>query len=208
MSTYPCSECQKAVRNNQDAILCATCGNWSHAKCLNMSRTTFQYYLDQPDIEWTCPACALPQLTDSFFEEVSEGDKYTLILAEDYQGETTQNTAFEPSLHRDVTEIISDNDRLELFRKLHNKDFLIAHLNINSIQNKFEELTEVIKKLNAHMMFVRETKIDASYPNAQFKVPNYSLYRNDRKKGGDGIMALISQSLVRTQLKPDKTFNK
>ena len=81
-------------------------------------------------------------------------------------------------------------------------------MNINSIQNKFEELTEVINKINAHIMFVSETKIDASYPNAQFKVPNYSLYRNDRKKGGGGIMALISQSLVRTQLKPqaDKTF--
>ena len=65
MSKYPCSECHKAVRNNQDAILCATCGNWSHAKCLNMSRTIFQYYLDRPDIEWTCSACALPQLTDS-----------------------------------------------------------------------------------------------------------------------------------------------
>ena len=144
MLKYPCSECRKAVRSNQDAILCATCGNWSHAKCLNMSRTIFQYYLDQPDIEWSRPACALPPLTDSFLEEVSAGD--TLILAEDYQGETTQNTALEQSLHRDVTEIISDNDQLELFRKHHNKDFLIAHLNFKSIQNKFEELTEVIKK--------------------------------------------------------------
>ena len=47
---YPCSECHKAVRNNQDAILCATCGNWSHTKCLKMSRTVFQYYLDRPDM--------------------------------------------------------------------------------------------------------------------------------------------------------------
>ena len=104
MLKYPCSECHKAVRNNQNAILCATCGNWSHAKCLNMSRTIFQYYLDQPYIDWTCPACALPPLTHSFFEEVSEGD--TLIPAEEYQGETTQNTAFEQFLYRDVTEII------------------------------------------------------------------------------------------------------
>ena len=204
MLKYPCSECHKAVRNNQNAILCVTCGNWSHAKCLNMSRTIFQYYLDQPDIEWTCPACALPPLTDSFFDEVSESG--ALIPAEDYQRETTQNMAFEQFLYRGVTEITSENDQLELFRKHHHKDLLIAHLNINSIQNKFEELTEVIKKINAHIMFVSETKIDASYPNAQFKVPNYSLYRNDRKKGGGGIMALIFQSLVRTQLKPDKSF--
>ena len=163
-----------------------------------MSQTTFQYYLDQPDIEWTCPACALPQLTDSFFEEVPEGD--TLILAEDHQRETTQNTAPKQCLRRDVTQTIFNNDRLELFRKHHNKDFLIAHLNINSIQNEFEELTEVINKINAHIMFVSETKIDASYPNAQFKVLNYSFSRNDRKKGCGGIMALISQSLVRTQL--------
>ena len=91
MSKYPCSECHKAVRNNQDAILCATCGNWSHAKCLNMSRHIFQHYLDQPDIDWTCPACALPPLTDSFFEEVYEGN--TQIIAEDYQGGTTQFSA-------------------------------------------------------------------------------------------------------------------
>ena len=73
MSKYPCSECHKAVRNNQEAILCATCENWSHAKCLNMSRHIFQHYLDQPDTDWTCPACALPPLKDSFFEEVYEG---------------------------------------------------------------------------------------------------------------------------------------
>ena len=53
---------------------------------------------------------------------------------------------------------------------------------------------------------ISETKIDASYPNAQFKVSNYSLYQTDGEKGGGGIMALISQSLVRTQLKPYKSF--
>ena len=203
MPEYPCSECHRAVRNNQNAILCATCGNWSHVKCLNMSRLIFQYYLDQPDIEWTCPACALPPLTDSFFEEVSEGD--TPILAEECQGETIQNIVLEQSPHRDVTEGISDNDQLEFFRK-HHKDLLIAQLNINSIQNKFEELTEVIKKINAHIMFVSENTIDASYLNVQLKAPNYSLYRNDRKKGGGGIMALISHSLVKSQLKPDKNL--
>ena len=62
---YPCGECQKASSNNQDVILCANCNNWSHAKCLQMSRHFFQYYVDRPDIEWTCPTCALPSLSDS-----------------------------------------------------------------------------------------------------------------------------------------------
>ena len=81
-----------------------------------------------------------------------------------------------------------------------------THLNINSVQNKFEELNGIIKTIRAHIMFVSETKIDASYPNAQFTIPGYSLYRNDRKKGGGGIMALISTSLIKTRLTPDKNF--
>lgn len=29
---YPCGECNKAARNNQEAILCVGCNKWSHAK--------------------------------------------------------------------------------------------------------------------------------------------------------------------------------
>ena len=79
-------------------------------------------------------------------------------------------------------------------------------MNISSIQNKIEELTEIIKKINDHIMIVSETKIDASYPNAQFKIPGYSLYWGDRKKGGGGILALISTSVINTRLKPDKHY--
>ena len=66
---YSYNERKKAVRNNQDAILCACCNKWPHAKCLRMSQTIFQYYLSMPDIEWTCTSCALPPLSDSFFAE-------------------------------------------------------------------------------------------------------------------------------------------
>ena len=77
-----------------------------------------------------------------------------------------------------------DNDELVRLRRQNGKELLIAHLNINSLQNKFEELTNIIRAIRAHIMFVSETKIDCSYPNAQFSIPGYSLYRNDRKKGG------------------------
>ena len=35
---YPCKECGKQVKSNQDAILCSSCGMWSHAKCLHMTK--------------------------------------------------------------------------------------------------------------------------------------------------------------------------
>ena len=103
-------------------------------------------------------------------------------------------------------EYSEDNDNLERVRKQSGKELLIAHLNINSIQNKFEELTNVMKAIRVHIMFVSETKIDSSYPNAQFSLPGYSLYRNDRKKGGGGILVLISTALSKTRLKLDKDY--
>lgn len=42
------------------------------------------------------------------------------------------------------------------------------HLNINGIQNK------------AQVFFLTETKINATYPTAQFKISGYEIYHNDR----------------------------
>lgn len=47
---YPCKECSKSVRSNKDALLCIMGDTWSHTKCLNMSKVTFKYYLDNPNI--------------------------------------------------------------------------------------------------------------------------------------------------------------
>ena len=58
---FACSECKKNVRNNQDAILCASCNTWSHLKCAGMSNAIFNYYLKNPEVDWSCSFCALPQ---------------------------------------------------------------------------------------------------------------------------------------------------
>jgi len=84
---------------------------------------------------------------------------------------------------------------------------LVCHLNINSIQNKFEELTATINKISAHIVFASETNTDASYPDEQFSIPGYVLYRiKDRKKGGGDIMVLVSSLLFKKRLKPDKHY--
>lgn len=69
---YPCKECGKNVRNNQDAILCSECSIWSHAKCLKISNATFQYYFNNPTIDWICSLCSLPCPGKSFFEDEVE----------------------------------------------------------------------------------------------------------------------------------------
>ena len=54
-------------------------------------------------------------------------------------------------------------------------------------------------------MIVAETKIE-SYPDSQFHIPGYNLYRNDRKKGGGGILVFISSKLHHKKLKCDKSY--
>ena len=43
----------------------------------------------------------------------------------------------------------SDNVHLESLRNHLKNDVMVCHININSIQNKFEELENIIKKINA-----------------------------------------------------------
>lgn len=50
------------------------------------------------------------------------------------------------------------------------RNVLIMHLNVNNLQNKFEEVRSLMKDFKAQVVYLTETKIDASYPNSQFMV--------------------------------------
>ena len=69
-------------------------------------------------------------------------------------------------------------------------------LNINSLQNEFEEAVEIIRKSRVQIMFLVETIIDGSYPDSQFDIRGYHLHRNNRKKLGGGILEYVSSDLI------------
>ena len=80
------------------------------------------------------------------------------------------------------------------------------HFNINSYQNKFEELKLIKQTAQASIIILTETKIDSSYPNSQFKMTNYRLHRNDRKKRGGGILAYVRSGLGARRLATPKAY--
>ena len=65
----------------------------------------------------------------------------------------------------------------------------------DSLQNKVEEVHLLMNQFKASVLFLTETKIDSPYPNRQFALNGYNIYRNDRAKGGGGVMAYISEKL-------------
>ena len=65
---------------------------------------------------------------------------------------------------------------------------VIAHLNINSIRNKFDSLVELIDE-NIDILVIGETKLDESFPANQFRINGFKKpYRKDRNANGGGVM--------------------
>ena len=200
---YPCKECSKNVRNNQDALLCATCKIWSHAKCLGMTKASFKYYLDNANLDWTCSLCSLPfgttLGTDSNQELDTSTHTLTTFLERNTEYENGVDANEDPPNSLESLTIVDE-------RKANSSEALIVHLNVNSIQNKFEELRLLNEALKAHVLVISETKIGSSYPSNQFSLNGYHMYRNDRAKGGGGLIAYVSSSIPSRKLALPKTY--
>ena len=59
--------------------------------------------------------------------------------------------------------------------KIQSPDILISgYLNINSVRNKFEALPYIIDN-NINLLLISETKLDDSFPSAQFQMKGFSV---------------------------------
>ena len=71
---------------------------------------------------------------------------------------------------------------------------ILGHLNINSLRNKFESIADVIQG-TFDIFLLSETKIDESFPDKQFHLNNYKIFRKDRNRYGGGIMFYVNENL-------------
>ena len=92
-----------------------------------------------------------------------------------------------------------ENSGYRLFLRTSNPDKLVfAHLDINSIRNKFEMISDQIKG-NVDVYLVSETKTDDSFPNGNFLIDRFStLYRLDRNSDGGGLCYLSEKIFLQT----------
>ena len=92
-----------------------------------------------------------------------------------------------------------------------NVDRLIfAHLNINSIRNKFDNLSQLIRG-KIDVLLISETKINDSFPKGQFLIDGFSgPYRLDRNYQGGGLMLFVREdipyNLLTSEEKPIESF--
>ena len=81
---------------------------------------------------------------------------------------------------------------------------VFAHLNINSIRNKSELLSEQVRR-TTDILMVSKTKIDDSFRIRNFLIHGFSPpYRLDRNSEGGGIMLYIRDDIPSNLLVTDK----
>ncbi len=184
---FPCGDCQKPVKSNQKGIQCDVCDLWYHTKCLKMCDTEYFRFANDVTIPWECSDCECPyKFTDSFFN---------LTL------NSTVSTASESEESFSELNLVSDFIQL---RKKHKRNFIVSHININSLQYKFDELSIILRHKLVDCLFVSETKFNESHMSDKYKVTDYTLYRKDNLSDrGGGLVCYIRSDIPSYCVKPD-----
>ena len=100
---------------------------------------------------------------------------------------------------RDDVKRLNDNCNFKEVKQfyLNNKNnFKIAQINVNSVRHKFEPFREVLLENIFDVLSIQETKLDNSFPDAQFNVSMYRCYRNDYKCNEGGLMVYVRNLLM------------
>ena len=105
----------------------------------------------------------------------------------------------EKSTPTDLQILISD--RLKYL-----KNPLLGYLNINSLRNKITDLRIILKEISLDYFVVSETKLDETFPTAQFNINDYEIRaRRDRDKYGGGLIEFIKRGVICKRLKELET---
>ena len=148
--------------------------------------------------------CLLPPFSDSFFESFLSED--SLRSPDNFSGNLSDtfelsfshidpraNTICDASVSS-PSETFNASVELKNLRRNNYRKCMVGFLNINSIRNKFQDLQDLFQE-NLDIFGICETKIDGSFPDPQFSMPNYHMFRRDRDSFGGGLLAYIRSDL-------------
>ena len=95
-------------------------------------------------------------------------------------------------------------DDLEILNGTRRKNFqnpFFAYYNINSLRFKFDDLKEILSNSLPDVLVLAETKLDKSFPNAQFFLSEYfEPTRKDFSCHSGGIIEYIRKGIIRKRL--------
>ena len=99
-----------------------------------------------------------------------------------------------------VNNDVSPSSAIKSLRLSHSNNVIISYINVNSIRNKLDDLNEVVSN-NVDILCIAETKLDNSFPEAQFILNGYKkTYRLDISASSGGLLTYVNTMIPSRQL--------
>jgi hypothetical protein len=90
---------------------------------------------------------------------------------------------------------------LEKIRSDYPRDFLVSYLNINSLRFKIHDIRDLLMNIPIDLFGIAETKLDPSFPDSQFYIQGYRLFRKDRTDRGGGQAVYVRSDIPCRRIK-------
>ena len=98
-------------------------------------------------------------------------------------------------------------DFLFNMREKHSNKIIMAHININSLRNKFDMLTNSVTEY-IDILMISETKLDNTFPYALYHLRDFSNpCRLDRTCHGGGSLVNVRDNIPSNLVKLDQNFD-
>lgn len=72
----------------------------------------------------------------------------------------------------------------------------VAHLNVNVLVNKVDEVNFILDECSFDILFLAETKLNSTIGNLLLDHPNYRIIGRDRSRHRGGIMAYVRSNII------------
>ena len=86
------------------------------------------------------------------------------------------------------------------FKRAHQNNFVFIHVNVNSFRHKFAHLQEILSQHRVDYFAISESKIDDSFPDAQFAVQGYNIFRQDNTSSSGGLIIYVRSDIPHRRL--------
>ena len=130
--------------------------------------------------------------SDSFFDSSLQNESTENFLDLGFAGDNRSLNSFE----HEVFNFISDfKGKLS-----------IGYLNINSVHDKFNDVSFILKNQLLDIFIIAESKLGSSNDDEDFTSVYYNLFRRDRTSRGGGLMVFTKKNLTVISIKSDPCF--
>ena len=105
----------------------------------------------------------------------------------------------------ELTPLVDDTNDFDKIKL--SKGLRIAHLNINGLHSKIDEVRVLVNRTKIDILAISESKLNSNISDGDIEIENYKLYLLDRDTNGGGVAIYVTLSLSSVD-HPNKLSNK